>query len=754
MTVETTIFWVAVALVAYAYVGYPLLLAALGAVFGRPWRKDTCGADPDVTLIVPAHNEESVIGQKIRNCLDLDYPRDKFEIIVVCDGCTDATADVARRERDPRVRLIEYSPRRGKPAALNAACAAARGDILVFSDADVRLHAAALKHLVANFADKHVGCVSGRTLVETRAESTAQGERLKYTFDRLVRLAQSRLWTLAGADGGLYAIRRALYRPPALNAVADDLAIPAAIVEQGYRIVYDPLAAAIEPAAGTFGDEMRRKARIVAGAAPISVRWLAPRRLFRRDLMGFHLLSGKLLKYVVPLWLIAILACSVALRSQPLYAALLYSQLAFYAIAAAGLAVHRRYGTRLPRAFWLPAYFCGVNGAALVGLYRALRRRQSVKWERPPRAPETKTSELERVSTGQTPQMNAATDNSTLRIGPFEGAAAEWNEFVAAAEDGTVFHDLRWRTVIEDVFGYKSHYLEARDDGKLVGVLPLFCARHALTGPALVSMPFLNYGGPVAETAAVREALLSRGTALARRADAAYLEVRSREPLGSLFMSSTHKETYELSLEGGPEAAWRGLKSSVRNKVRKAVKLGVTVRMGMHFLPQFYRCFAHNMRDLGTPVLSRTFFERAAEAFPEECAVMVAQHGERFIGGKFVMMWGGVMYFVWASSLRPALRFAPNDLLNWRAIEYACTRGLSRCDFGRSTVGSPHAAYKRQWGAQPRQLYWEYYAPNGYTIPGPTRDRGSAYRYASLLWRRLPMPIANRLGPLLARYLP
>jgi len=384
MTAEV-VFWAAAAMLAYIYLGYPLLVAALAAVAGHPWRREEAAEPPGVSFIVPAHNEETVIAQKVRNCLGLDYPPSLLEVIVVCDGCTDSTADLARGAGDARVRVMEYEPRRGKPHALNAACAEARGDLLVFTDADVRLDRGALRSLVANFADARVGCVSGRTIIETRARDSAQGERAKYAFDRFLRLQQSRLGSLVGADGGFYAIRRSVFRPLCDDAVADDLALPIEIAEQGWRVVYEPLATAIEPAAPSLSDELRRKARIVAGAAPIALRWLHPRRFFRRDGLAFHLLSGKLIKYTAALWLAALLGASIALRGQAFYAGALAVQLCFHAWALLGAVAPSSLRARLPGALWLPTYFWGVNGAALVGLYRAATRRQSVQWERPPR---------------------------------------------------------------------------------------------------------------------------------------------------------------------------------------------------------------------------------------------------------------------------------------------------------------------------------------------------------------------------------
>jgi len=390
-------FWLAVCMTAYAYVGYPLVLWLLAAVRTRPWRKDDA-YQPLVSVIVPAHNEESVIGRKVEEFLAFDYPAAKLELIVVCDGCDDATEDVVRHYEDPRLRVISYQPRQGKAHALNVACDAARGEVLLFTDADIQVRADALKRLMASFADERVGGVSGRTVIATAAAATADGERLKFALDQAVRTWQSRIWTMAGADGGVYAVRRRLFQPLAVDAVADDLALPLELNKTGYRVVYEPSAVATQLAAPTLRDEARRKARIVAGGARAAAAWLHPRRLFRRDLVGFHLLSGKLLKYCVPLWLAVALVSCIALRAHPFYRAALVAQAGLYGVGLLEAGAVNRLRSRLPRAVWLPLYFCSVNAAAMIGLGRALRGRQSVQWERALHSPGTAAIGLERTS--------------------------------------------------------------------------------------------------------------------------------------------------------------------------------------------------------------------------------------------------------------------------------------------------------------------------------------------------------------------
>jgi len=347
-------------------------------------------------------------------------------------------------------------------------------------------------------------------------------------------------------------------------------------------------------------------------------------------------------------------------------------------------------------------------------------------------------------------QVMAAPVQSSCR----GGRECEWNAFVYGHENATLFHDIRWRTVIEEALGWRSYYLEVRESDRLTGVLPIFLVRMPPFRAALISIPFLNYGGPLADTETARHALLSDAIELAKDLRVDYLELRSREPIDDRFSSLSHKETYEIDLTPGRDAIWRRLKASVRNKVRKANKLGVTVSQGKDLLPEFYRCFSRNMRDLGTPVLGQHFFEHVLRRFPRESHIFVASREGRPVGGKFVMAWRGVMHFIWASSLRQTLSFAPNDLLNWRAIEYACEQHMSRCDFGRSTRESTHAAYKKQWAAVPSPLFWGYYGAGAPCDESQVRTSSWPFRCASRVWRHLPLCVANRLGPTLGRFLP
>lgn len=362
---------------AYAYAGYPLLLIARALLGPRPPRRS--GAQPFVTLIVPAHNEEHTIGAKLRCLAALRYPAGRLEIIVASDGSTDATETMVRAASRENVRLLPLD-RRGKLAALDAAVQVARGDLLVFSDANVALHPDALRYLVQPFADPEVGCVCGekRSADADPGDATGRGEGLYWRYDAWVKRLESAAGTMYGADGALYAIRQTLYRPPAELAQADDLAISGRVALQGYRIVYEPRALCFETMPRDGWIEFRRKVRV----ANHTLRAIVDLARIQTHPLGYWwtLASHKLARYAVPVFLAIALAATAALAPGHLgFLVLLELQVAFYVLAGAGWMLRARPAGRLGL-LSVPYYFSLINAAALVGVLTLLRGRRTIAW--------------------------------------------------------------------------------------------------------------------------------------------------------------------------------------------------------------------------------------------------------------------------------------------------------------------------------------------------------------------------------------
>lgn len=367
-------------LTAYAFAGYPALLWLVGRFRNRPIRK--APLTPDLTVIVPAFNEERIIARKLASVLEQDYPRDRLAVLVASDGSTDGTNAIVAQlaERDERLRLLAL-PRGGKAATLNVAAAEARGEVLVFTDANAILTPGALRALAACFADPEVGGVSANERREDRDGATAVGlgERLYWEYDKWLKLAETRVGSMVSASGSCYAIRAALFRPIADPAATDDFTISTQAVRAGKRLVFEPAAVTFEPPPATGEIEFNRKVRIVTrglrsvyGLRELLLPW-------RGGLYAVQVWSHKIVRRLVGFFAVGIFALSMSLARRRLERAMLLGQLAFYGLALAGwLGRAARWGRKKP--FYIPYYFCLSNVAATLGVIQFARQRQLSVW--------------------------------------------------------------------------------------------------------------------------------------------------------------------------------------------------------------------------------------------------------------------------------------------------------------------------------------------------------------------------------------
>jgi len=377
MSVAVWVLAVSLFMTLYLYVGYPSLLFVLSRLVHRPVRR--ADVRPALTLVVPVYNESGVMDEKIRNCLDLDYPRDRLEILVASDGSTDATEEIAAAFADRGVRLLSL-PRRGKAFALNAAADAATGEILVFTDANTLLDRGALVALARDFGDPEVGGVCGnKKVLESRdGDTTEAGEGLYWRYDKWQKGLETRLGSIFAADGTLHAVRRDLYVPLEDPAQADDIAISTRIVLQGYRLVYEPDAVAFEEAPAEGASEFFRKVRVTNHSVRALLNLGAA--LWTSGFYSFELLSHKLLRHLSPFFLAGLLVSTALLAgARPVFALLLLLQLAFYALGLAGFLLRGTVAGRSPL-LSVPYYFSLVNAAALVGVLSIVVGYRSRRW--------------------------------------------------------------------------------------------------------------------------------------------------------------------------------------------------------------------------------------------------------------------------------------------------------------------------------------------------------------------------------------
>jgi FemAB-related protein (PEP-CTERM system-associated) len=321
-----------------------------------------------------------------------------------------------------------------------------------------------------------------------------------------------------------------------------------------------------------------------------------------------------------------------------------------------------------------------------------------------------------------------------------------------ASPVATLAHEREWLQVIDQAYGHTPIALTSADDEGRVGVLPAVVVHRPFLGPIVASMPFLDSGGPVGASVAVRRALVDRLLAEARERGARAVEIRCTDRLDVPGHTREDKVNLVLRLNGDPDALWHGFDGRVRNQVRKAERSGLSVeRQGAEGLDAFYPIFAARMHDLGSPVHARAFFAAVLAAFQARASVFVVRKDRTPIGALIAIRYGATVAVPWAACLQDHFHLCPNMLLYWQAIRTSAEAGAERFEFGRSTRGSGTYRFKRQWGADEQALFW-------HTVPvGRSSVRPApASHHRSLLagsWRRLPRTVTTRVGPVLRRYL-
>ena len=288
-----------------------------------------------------------------------------------------------------------------------------------------------------------------------------------------------------------------------------------------------------------------------------------------------------------------------------------------------------------------------------------------------------------------------------------------WDEYVQRSPETTIAHVFSWGNVIGEAYGHRTFYLMAQEEGIVKGVFPLVLVK-GLWNSSLTSMPFMDYGGICADDDQTAQLLLDHALNLMKEQRCASLEIRQVKPVVCVGISRSDKVTMLLDLSGGVEGLWQSFPAKVRNQVRKAEKAGLTTLMGgKELLDDFYRVFAVNMRDLGSPVHGRRFFQQMASALGHHMRVILVREGRNTMGAGIAVTFKDGIFVPWASSLKEHRGKCPNNLLYWDAIQYGCKEGYRTFDFGRSSVGSGTFEFKKQWGAQPLALHWQMLAKDG-----------------------------------------
>jgi FemAB-related protein (PEP-CTERM system-associated) len=352
------------------------------------------------------------------------------------------------------------------------------------------------------------------------------------------------------------------------------------------------------------------------------------------------------------------------------------------------------------------------------------------------------------------PQIASATQDARLTTIDEHVDPSVWDEYTRAHREGGVYLRASW-DVVFGTYGLRLTRLAALREGQMVGALPLVWQKSWLFGRRLVSLPWFDTAGIVADDDEARDALLQGALKCAAQLGADVLELRQPQLVAGWPAPRGDKALFRLRLEADPAALWNRIGAKVRNQVRKGEKLGLTVQTGSaDLVDEFYAIYSANMRDLGSPPHSRRFFEQVVDSFPEEARAHVVRYQGTGVGAALTLDNGGRLEVPWASSLRKYNSYCVNHVMYWRLLEQACERGVEWFHFGRSSLDSGPYRFKKQWGAEALPLPWHPFQIRGVAQAQRTTHIDESYSLATRVWQRMPVSFCRLFGPWLIRKLP
>ena len=380
-------------IIVYVYIGYPMVLKVLTLII--PKNKVLFDEDflPEVSLLISCYNEVDVVDEKIQNSFDIDYPKDKITIIIISDGSDDGTDEIAKNYASQGVKLIRQEGRLGKTSAINLAMEQVTSDFVVFSDANAMYEPSAIKKLIQNFVDEKVGYVVGAALyTDGKTSAAAASEDIYWKYELALKTMESNLHSVVGGDGAIYAIRKHLFIT--LNAKdINDFVNPLQIIKQGYRGIFEPDAICLEETAGDFSKEAKRKQRIVNRSFRGLMKVKAVLNPFKYGFFSFEVISHKLLRWLIPIFIVLFAVGSIYLGYQQLDEFKVTSMLGIIFLWLAQVGFLKTEQTQTSKIFFLPYYFLMVNYYSLIGVITAIAGNIQVTWSSP-RIDIEKTSKL------------------------------------------------------------------------------------------------------------------------------------------------------------------------------------------------------------------------------------------------------------------------------------------------------------------------------------------------------------------------
>lgn len=339
-----------------------------------------------------------------------------------------------------------------------------------------------------------------------------------------------------------------------------------------------------------------------------------------------------------------------------------------------------------------------------------------------------------------------------------------WDQFVLDHNAATFFHQWQWRSVLQQAFNYEPHYLWVEDEGRILGILPLFLVRSALFGKSLVTTPLAVYGGVVASSDEAEKLLLQQAQEIAHRTKAKYLELRGnpyseRIPVVNIgesaggFKQKDLYYTFIAPIDASEEVNMANIPRKQRRMIRQSQKNGLKACFDNGRLRECYEVYAESVRNLGTPVFGYDYFQRLSDEFGDRCVVEVVELEGKVVAGVLSFLFKDQVLPYYGGAIKEYFHLAPNDFMYWELMSYAAARGVRTFDFGRSKEGTGPFNFKRHWGFEPRPLPYWYLPVNGASIPD-TSPLNPKLQWAIRIWRNLPLKVTMALGPHIVRHIP
>ena len=331
----------------------------------------------------------------------------------------------------------------------------------------------------------------------------------------------------------------------------------------------------------------------------------------------------------------------------------------------------------------------------------------------------------------------------------------KWDAYVESHEQGSIYHLSAWQKLIKEQFGHNSYYLYSEDENNSInGLLPIVQLKSKLFGNYMVSVPYFNYGGTLASDKNISTSLMTKAGEVAKQYSASHVEFRDTQAYEGDWDLREDKVVMLLDLPTEVDTLWKDIGTKVRAQVKRPQREPVsTKRGGLDLLDDFYQVFAQNMRDLGTPVYSKSFFKSILETFPENAHIVCVYHNDIPAAVGFLIGYKNRMEIPWASALREHNKISVNMLLYWEVLSYSIEQGYAQFDFGRSTINAGTYRFKKQWGAKPTQLYWHYWLDEGQDVPKMNPDNPK-YKLVIGIWQKLPVWLTKIIGPPIVKNLP